>query len=472
MHVDHSLPDPPLPPDSPNVYIPVDIPTMLPYVNSLPLSDEEIAVLEATTIPVSTATSGSSHNSSPNNLTQSTHTLPPAFAQSQSPTSLLSLSPCLLLPHIIAHLTTHPKPFAIVPCCIHKLHAHLTTTSPAPGCVTAPFRRHYKASSSLPPTPATPATICQTIADYIAKNTTLAVDVYPLTIAGRQVPPDLHVLVGRPSPPFASSPSASSSVDLFLSFWDIELTGTEQLAELVPTFEDFEAARAGEDEGGDVVKHYDLPCGRVSVFENYNDGCLSRIGSETWDAGIVFTMMLPTVLPAGLPPVARCLGILELGSGVGTVGCALAYHIAGLVPRPLLTLSDYQDDVLRLLRKTVGNLGDSARVDVAKLDWFRRDTWGLPGSYDLIVGTAVVYSPDHEVVADVVSHCLREGGRAVILQMVTRPGVDRFLRRCEALALQVDIEEIDEQILAEAAAVRGKEIGGAEDMRLFTLTRS
>jgi SAM-dependent methyltransferase len=188
----------------------------------------------------------------------------------------------------------------------------------------------------------------------------------------------------------------------------------------------------------------------VDVYTNGEDGCLAAIGTEVWDAALLLCESLP-----GAPPPGR---VLELGSGAGLAGCFLKKRGADV------TLTDYNPAVLRLLRKSAGLVG--ARV--LTLDWYRRETWGEEGAYDSLVGAALVYSPDHACVADVIKHCLRRGGEATLLQLSVRPGVAEFLRRCEDVGLGVEERRVDEGAVERAGEARG-EIAGAEDFRIYTI---
>ncbi len=74
--------------------------------------------------------------------------------------------------------------------------------------------------------------------------------------------------------------------------------------------------------------------------------------------------------------------ILEIGAGMGVVGLAL-----GALGHKV-TITDYEDDALDLLRMNVERNGLD-NVSVRKLDWNNPD---LTGKYDIICGSELVYN--------------------------------------------------------------------------------
>lgn len=96
---------------------------------------------------------------------------------------------------------------------------------------------------------------------------------------------------------------------------------------------------------------------------------------KTWESSIVLADYL---LRLGLPKDAS---ILELGAGMGVVGLflgAFGHHV---------TITDYEEDALCLLRKNVRHNGLHT-VSVEKLDW---NNPGLTKTYDIICGSELIY---------------------------------------------------------------------------------
>jgi predicted nicotinamide N-methyase len=96
---------------------------------------------------------------------------------------------------------------------------------------------------------------------------------------------------------------------------------------------------------------------------------------KTWESSIVLADHL---LRLGLPKDAN---ILELGAGMGVVGLFLGasgYHV---------TITDYEEDALGLLRKNVRHNGLDT-VSVERLDW---NNPGLTKTYDIICGSELIY---------------------------------------------------------------------------------
>jgi hypothetical protein len=84
-------------------------------------------------------------------------------------------------------------------------------------------------------------------------------------------------------------------------------------------------------------------------------------------------------------------------------------------------------------------------VSVKKMNWF--DNEPFTDDYDIAIGSALVYSPDHIVLADNIKTMLAGRLREVlIVQIKDRPGFQRFLCRLETLGVQVSIKEVEEDI--------------------------
>ncbi|CAM9494998.1 unnamed protein product [Scytosiphon promiscuus] len=63
---------------------------------------------------------------------------------------------------------------------------------------------------------------------------------------------------------------------------------------------------------------------------------------------------------------------------------------------------------------------------------------------DVVIGSALVYSPHHACVADVLSRAFADGGcrAAYVVQLSTRPGFDEFLRRLGSCGLRYRLHRI------------------------------
>ena len=110
-----------------------------------------------------------------------------------------------------------------------------------------------------------------------------------------------------------------------------------------------------------------------------------RYACRSWDAGFI---LLDVLMNVDSFKQQTCL---ELGAGCGFVTLGLKY-----LSFNNLTTSDYDDGVIELLAKNVGE-----DVTVRKIDWFKSETYENEKKYDLIIGSAVVYSPEHKVLAKV-----------------------------------------------------------------------
>lgn len=109
--------------------------------------------------------------------------------------------------------------------------------------------------------------------------------------------------------------------------------------------------------------------------------------------------------------------ILELGSGVGAVGCYVA-ALQAQEQQGSITLTDYDPQLLANMCHTVqrtflhGSIhptqaDTSPCVRIAQLDWTQfAQSSAAPhdleyGEIDCVIGSALVYGPQHACVADV-----------------------------------------------------------------------
>ena len=190
------------------------------------------------------------------------------------------------------------------------------------------------------------------------------------------------------------------------------------------------------------------------------------MGLEPWDAGYVLLALLKSL--------GDSLGgwdnkrVLEVGSGCGFVGLGLKQ---GLKCRDMVC-TDFDEGVLGLLRSNVEHVG----VSVAKLDWFEYTEDMKEGvfreAFDIVVGSEVVYTPDHAVLSKVISAALRQDGIAIIVNY-NRPGWDQFCRNAEHDTSLEDVSTraVDVDILEEAEVIKGEQTTGGEKYQILTARR-
>lgn len=160
--------------------------------------------------------------------------------------------------------------------------------------------------------------------------------------------------------------------------------------------------------------------------------------------------------------------LLELGCGCGLVGIVAlqlllkSYKSVNSHPdknqshvlhasMPSLHLSDNDQEVLDLLLESITSqsvftaipsLTSSANLHITHLNWLdylddenmsKRMT---KSRFSLILGSALVYAPEHAALADVLSHFLNGAcEKALILQICDRPGFSEFLARLDVLSM-------------------------------------
>jgi predicted nicotinamide N-methyase len=254
--------------------------------------------------------------------------------------------------------------------------------------------------------------------------------------------------------------------DINDAFWDaaFQTRGMGNAAELS------DEENAGEEEiddkldvhvtiaHADTLRRFSIDDDIVSVYENNDNGCMSTIGTEVWDAAVLFCFHLQMQ-----KSIAISGSVLELGSGVGLCGCYLKALFGDAVD---VTMSDYSKDVMRLLNKSADRVGVRTKV----LNWFDAGTWEEQ-QYDFVVGTALVYTPEHAAVADVIKTCLKATGVCLVIQLSTRPGMTTFLERCIEVGLVVKEEEVPDDVVESAKRCTGKRaVEGREDFRVYNIT--
>jgi len=222
----------------------------------------------------------------------------------------------------------------------------------------------------------------------------------------------------------------------------------------------------------------------VEIKEIRGDGVLDVIGGELWEASLLLSTFL-------LANRASFVGqrVLELGSGVGLPGLLLAemnkrwllgsskqhQHQHQQVE---ICLSDFDPRVLDNLAEcaaaTAGRPNEkeaeeealaSFSLCVEALDWSDYDQIEQRGQqqqqqqlhlihqqrFDLAIGSALCYSPDHVCLADTLLHLLHGSCRSIyIIQIKDRPGFARLLRRLEALHVPFVCREVSQDLYEKA----------------------
>jgi 16S rRNA G1207 methylase RsmC len=116
--------------------------------------------------------------------------------------------------------------------------------------------------------------------------------------------------------------------------------------------------------------------------------------------------------------------ILELGAGTGLTGMMLGakgHHV---------TLTDYNDDALKLLRKNIEH-NKLKNTHVEKLDWVKPD---VDRMYDIIYGSELIYKEALiEPLLDLLQKCIQPDGTIYIAHDVNRQVMSKFLKRAESI---------------------------------------
>jgi len=258
---------------------------------------------------------------------------------------------------------------------------------------------------------------------------------------------------------------------------------------------------------------------------NSKHGCLSDVSGDIWDASLLMAAFLYGTNEGQQLCYNACFGeaqvdgggILELGSGLGLSGmaaaaaAAAAFHNTDVdnerISRVVLTDLDDSNILAQLNKNVESNLSEifpsreieasfernrscvfsfgrnrgrsSISMSVQSCNWSHvgksrenADSQLSPkGTFNLIIGSALIYVPDHAVAcAEAVSHYLCRGScsssQAIIIQLPDRAGFDIFLRRCHELDLLVSTRAITEEIMLSVE----RKIVSASDYRIYCIT--
>ena len=271
----------------------------------------------------------------------------------------------------------------------------------------------------------------------------------------------------------------------------------------------------------------------LNLHTNQNDGVLSDIASSIWDAGLILSAYLYGTDEGRKLCYDACFhkhasemnGILELGSGMGIVGlsaaaAALSVHSErqsnDCSSAARVVLSDLNNkQILSNLRKNVNaNLdaivATSNKVDNEKkllsitaeaCDWMDVSASLTVGadissntknnfpcaSFNLILGSALVYFPEHAAAcANTLFYYLTYGKsnegsgankdslmerKAIILQLVDRCGFStHFLPSCRKLGLGITSQDLDPELAKMVQQSKKNRTISVEDYRLYFIT--
>lgn len=243
----------------------------------------------------------------------------------------------------------------------------------------------------------------------------------------------------------------------------------------------------------------------LRLRQNHKDGCLSDVSGDVWDASLLLASFLYGTNEGRQLCYDACFathsapiegGILELGSGLGLSGLAAAAAAAAvailnkrhtrsvdkehLASRVVLTDLD-DKNIISLLRKNVecnlSNIREDSdlSVTVQPCDWLNvASSRGNSvnnshprGTFNLIIGSALIYIPDHAAAcAETISHYLSRSNSsvAIIIQLPDRAGFDYFLHRCRELDLLVSSRAVSEDVIM---SVVERRIFSANDYRIY-----
>jgi predicted nicotinamide N-methyase len=149
----------------------------------------------------------------------------------------------------------------------------------------------------------------------------------------------------------------------------------------------------------------------IKVIEQRSEGILDLIGGEAWEASFLLSAYI-----LKNPEIFINRTVLELGSGVGIPSVLLTYlNRLNLNEKSdtHIILTDYENTLLENLSASLSSQFEdlkeegfpSVNVLVHHLDWLHEDA-DLPfhGRVDVIIGSALIYQPDHAVVAEIIRY--------------------------------------------------------------------
>lgn len=266
----------------------------------------------------------------------------------------------------------------------------------------------------------------------------------------------------------------------------------------------------------------------INMQLNNTGGVLDDVSGIPWDASLLLAGYLYGTHEGRRLCLDACSsnsrprtgGILELGSGLGIVGITAIAVVAKFASETVyssntIVLTDRNNnEILACLKRNVDaniskiqiddcNPSYQKRLDiyVEACDWMEVSTHlktdidetieedtlqQFPkGPFNLILGSALVYIPDHAAAcADTIDYYLSDScsvieskgtapkRQAIIVQLPDRSGfTTHFLPRCHELGLNVECRELDEGLIERVEAGLDKTIASARDFRMFVITK-
>ena len=218
--------------------------------------------------------------------------------------------------------------------------------------------------------------------------------------------------------------------DVNASFWNIcfSAPNASHLNDLVPNYDVHDSLVNSHDIHAlytvtiteKVLRGDD--CLSVSVVERREEGVLSRVSTEVWEASLLLAAFL---LQDSTFEKLQDAAVLELGCGCGFGGLVvLAASLRAQTPLSRLLLTDVDAAALLGIQEALqrqryldiqstGTDPSHARTTLGlqRLDWrdyaesapqtrLPESRRLSPDAFDLIIGSALVYSPAHVVLAD------------------------------------------------------------------------
>jgi EEF1A lysine methyltransferase 3 len=173
------------------------------------------------------------------------------------------------------------------------------------------------------------------------------------------------------------------------------------------------------------------PVSADALLDQMEDDGELPFWAHLWDSAYGLTRFLMRCMKTSAPEGRR---LLEIGCGVGAVGCAAAALGWDVV------MTDYQPDALRFAARNIEENNLNAHLVLA--DWRR---FPITGPFDLVVGSDVLYeSTLHDCLTAILSD-LRSSGAAVALADPGRPTALNFAAKREKEGWPVALELVDGQ---------------------------
>ena len=227
----------------------------------------------------------------------------------------------------------------------------------------------------------------------------------------------------------------------------------------------------------------------VRVRELCSEGCLNDvIGGEVWEASFLLSAFV-LLNPSLFSPGQR---VLELGAGVGLPSLLLLElrrrrrkrrEGEDIQAPGELTLTDNDSVVLESLHISAveeGGVEDSCKekkgedgdvaLSVRYFDWLEPANIA-PSLHDLVIGSALVYSPEHAVaLSNTVSHLLLSPTSTVrgiiVIQIGDRPGFERLQRLLSSVsgvsftahAVSEEVYDLAQQSMVHTSAVSSSDV--------------